>query len=66
MTEPHIIINGIELTEAQAMAVRVAVSSFYTEMGAPDALGEDEHGRAMAAAYRLRLAEVYRLFFPVQ
>lgn len=56
--EPTITINGHILTSAQVMAVRAAISSFYTEMGEPDALGDDEHGRAMAAAYRARLMEV--------
>lgn len=60
--EPTITINGHPINSAQAMAVRVAVSSFHTEMGAPDALGDDEHGRLMAAAYRARLTEVLRLF----
>jgi hypothetical protein len=51
-TEPDVVINGYRLTPAQAMAVRVAVSSFD-----PDC-GEDETGQAMTAAYGARLAEV--------
>lgn len=53
--EPEIIINGIRLTDAQAMAVRVAVSSFDVDCG------DDEHGRAMNKAYTARLNEVFRL-----
>lgn len=62
--EPHIVVNGIELSTAQAMAVRVALSSFAAEMGAPDALGGDLHGRTMARAYRERLLEVFRIMVP--
>lgn len=53
--EPDIIINGITLTDAQAMAVRVAISAF-----APDC-GDDEHGVAMNRLYRERLREVFRI-----
>lgn len=48
MNEPTITINGHTLTSAQAMAVRIAISSFHTEMGDPDALGDDKHGKQMA------------------
>ena len=61
MTEPHIILNGMELTDAQSMAVRVAVTSFHQEMGDKDPLGDDEIGRQMASAYRDRLTEVLKL-----
>jgi hypothetical protein len=58
MEEASITINDRQLSTAQAMAVRVAVSDFYAEMQDPDALGDDEHGRAMTKAYRERIAEV--------
>ena len=58
MTEPQIYINGFELTDAQSMAVRVAIISFHQEMGVADALGDDSHGRQMVKAYRERLNEV--------
>jgi len=51
--EPDITINGIRLTEAQAMLVRVAVSSFD-----PDC-GDDEHGSLMTKAYTGRMREVF-------
>jgi hypothetical protein len=63
--EAEVTINGRALTIGQVMALRVAASSFHTDMGAPDALGEDEHGRAMAAAYRARLEEVLVLLHHV-
>lgn len=61
MTEPHITINGQSLSEGQAMAVRVAISDFISDMAQPEALGGDEHGIAMAKAYQERLSEVLRL-----
>lgn len=56
--EPRIVINGVPLTTAQAMLVRVALSGFD-----PDC-GDDEHGRLMTAAYRARLSEVLDLIIP--
>lgn len=53
--EPEITINGVKLSNAQAMAVRVAVSSFDADCG------EDAHGLAMSAAYTARLNEVFRI-----
>ncbi len=56
--EPTITINGRPLTPSEAMAVRVAISSYHGEMADPTALGDDEHGRAMVAAYRRNLSAV--------
>jgi len=55
MEEPEITINGTKLTTAQAMAIRVAVSSFDVDCG------DDEHGQAMNKAYTDRLNEVFRI-----
>lgn len=55
IVEPEITINGVQLTVAQAMTVRVAVSSFE-----PDC-GDDEHGVAMTRAYQERAREVFRI-----
>lgn len=63
--EAFVTINGVGLTIGQTMALRVAAAAFHTEMGAPDALGEDEHGREMAAGYRARLTEVLVLLHAV-
>lgn len=62
--EPEITINGTALTNAQAMAVRVAITSFHAETSHPHALGTDEHGLRMCTAYHLRLDEVLRLILP--
>lgn len=60
-TEPTITVNGVTLSVGQAMSVRVAIGSYLMEMSDPDALGKDDHGRAMARAYHDRLTEVCRL-----
>jgi len=60
MREPRIKINGVELTEAQSMALRVAAGKYVQEM-IEKGLGEDERGRSMAALYALRLREVEAL-----
>lgn len=50
--EPLITINGVTLSEPQAMLVRVAVASFQAnELSNPDGLGGDEHGRLQAKVY---------------
>lgn len=54
-TEPEIQINGITLTYAQAMSVRVAVTSFRWD------LSNSEHRKALGRIgdlYDMRLAEV--------
>ena len=56
--EPTIVINGKQLTEAQAMAVRVAVSDFLAQLTDKDFM------KSLGAAgpmYQARLAEVQRL-----
>lgn len=58
MTEPVITINGRTLIEPQAMAVRVAITSYHAELQDPDHLGSDRDGRRLTHAYRDRLAEV--------
>lgn len=60
MSEPEITINGHRLTQAQAMAVRVAIVNYAMEMADPLALGDDDHGKAMTKAYADRLGEVMR------
>lgn len=64
MPEPKITINGHELTEAQAMAVRAAITAFHAETSDPKALGDDEHGVRMCAAYWCRLDEVLGFIIP--
>jgi hypothetical protein len=61
--EPEMTINGTKLTPAQAMTLRVALGSFYMSLDV-DGLGEDEHGRVMAAAYKAHAAVIYKLMQP--
>ena len=58
--EPEIIINGTRLTIGQAYTLRVAVSSFATELK-NEGLGDDAHGVAMTAGYLARLNEIFKL-----
>lgn len=60
MTEPSIMINGSRLSEGQAMTIRVALNSFARSLQ-DDGLGDDKHGREMAAAYAKRLNELFRI-----
>ena len=59
--EPKIHINGVELTESQAVTVRVAVTQYLVEMGEPFALGDDEHGEKMRSLYQKQASEVLRV-----
>jgi hypothetical protein len=60
-SEPEIRINGIALTTAQAMSVRVAVSSFFMELSDEDALGEDDSGKSIREGYSKALSDVLKL-----
>lgn len=50
MGEAEVYIDGEKLTEAQVMAMRVALSSFVMKL-TEDGLGDDEHGKTMVANY---------------
>ena len=62
--EPEITINGTNLTPGQAMAVRVAITSYHSKMADPNALFDDDHGHTMTKLYRQRLGEVLKLIIP--
>lgn len=63
--EPDIVVNGRKLSEAEAMAVRVAVSSKIWEFhDNPDALGTDDHGRTMVRLYLQNLRSVESTMVP--
>lgn len=57
MDEPAITVNGVPLSVGQSMTVRVALVAFYQEM-IIEGLGDDEHGKKMATAYKARASEV--------
>lgn len=56
--EALISVNGLMLTKAQSITVRMACTIYLLEMANPDALGDDKHGRTMAENYKGRLEEV--------
>lgn len=60
MPEAKIVIDGVELTAPQAMAVRVAMLTFLKDLGEND-LGEDEIGRKLSANYMKHSGEVIEL-----
>lgn len=53
--EPEIIINGVKLTSAQAMTVRVALSAADWDCGT------DDLGRQISEGYRARAREVFAI-----
>ena len=61
--EPNITINGVKLTQGQAMTMRVALESYALEMQTTG-LGEHEHGRRMSQAYLARIREIRALYMP--
>lgn len=60
-TEPSITVNGVRLTTAEAMTVRVALSAFATDIQSEDALGDDDHGHAMRDGYLAALRDIFAL-----
>lgn len=62
MSEPEITINGVPLTDTQAMTIRVAIENFAIDLN--DAgLGEDEHGKVMTRRYLQAIQEIRRAIF---
>ena len=60
--EAHIAINGTPLTFAQSMMFRVALEAYAMQLRV-DGLGDDKHGRSMAAGYLARIEEIRKLVF---
>lgn len=56
--EAEVVIDGQKLTPAQSMALRVACTSYMSQMNEPAALGDDEHGRSMAKHYHRAMGEI--------
>lgn len=61
MTEPQITINGHQLSFGQSMALRVAATNMLSEMSNHGALGNDDDGAQIVAAYHARLTEIINL-----
>lgn len=64
MAEPTITLNGVTLSPAQAMTMRVALQDFLMSLSAQDALGDDEHGHAMRGGYLARGREINAIMHP--
>jgi hypothetical protein len=58
--EAKIIVNGVELSLGQSMTLRVALTTFISDMKR-DGLGDDETGNAIANGYIDRGEEVLLL-----
>lgn len=58
--EPKITINGQELTEGQAMSVRVACAMLINDL-AINGCGGDDIGKDITKGYQARLGEVMKL-----
>lgn len=58
--EPLVSINGVQLTNAQTVALRVAVSNYLSDLQDSN-LGDDPHGQAVTKLYLARLQEVSEL-----
>ena len=61
MEEPIITINGVQLTTAESMTMRVAIGSFLISI--QSGLGDDEHGRIMTEGYTRCCNEIHRLMW---
>lgn len=59
--EAIITINGHTLTHGQSMTLRVAVTSYLSEMSTTGALGDDSPGGRIREGYQQRLLEILRL-----
>ena len=59
--EPDITVNGVRLTTAEAMTVRVALGAFAMDLQSKDSLGDDDHGHAMRDGYLIALRDIIAL-----
>lgn len=62
MSEPTITVNGTELSDGQAMTVRVALETFALTLF-HEGLGQDETGTAICRGYLARIEEVRGMMF---
>ena len=61
MTEATITINGVTLSQGQAMTLRVAIQHFFMDMSQPNALGNDEIGQSIANGYKTNAQQINTL-----
>ena len=60
--EPTVVINDVELTSGEAMAVRVALEAFSTSL-MEDGLGDDDHGKAMVKGYMKNIESIRKSMY---
>lgn len=56
--EATVIIGGHHLTFQESMTLRVAMNSFLMSLDEENVLGDDDHGKTMAAGYRLHARQI--------
>ena len=61
-TEAHILINGVELTAAQSLTLRVALEHFANDLQTAG-LGEDERGQAICANYLAQIDAIRQILY---
>jgi len=57
MQEAKITINGMKVSDAMSMTIRVALESFAMELS-ENGLGDDAHGERMVELYLARINEM--------
>lgn len=60
--EALVVVNGVTLTSAQSLTLRVALESFASHL-ISDGLGDDEHGRTMVRLYLQRVDEIRQALY---
>lgn len=60
-SEVPVTIDGLSLTTAEVMTLRVAVTSFLMSMGHKSALGDDDHAKVMRESYRVHGRRIEKL-----
>ena len=65
MTEAKIEINGQQLSEGEAITIRVALATF-SQCLYENGLGDDENGIGMVSAYQKNIVNILKKMFKVQ
>jgi hypothetical protein len=63
MDELVITVNGVRLTQGQALTVHVALNAYAGHLSAKEnTLGDDEHGKAMKEGYLRNIQGIQKLY----
>lgn len=60
--EANITINGVMLTPAQSMIIRLSVESFDADLTS-EGLFDDEHGKSLCRSYQRRVSEIRKMLY---